>query len=721
MKSVLLVVWKVCFLTYVLLFGNFKNGLFAQDCNDSSYFSNHYQGINPESFIEAGITPQNEVIALGQETFTNQNFIAKFTARGSALWSYRYKTNYTLVSWMQFPWYTNLLLTKMAVAPDGSGYVSGVVTEHGETVANSENPPPHQVGVLQKIDKYGNVVWAKSIGAWYTNYSVGNILLLANGDLLIYLISYADNHVNRIMRLTNKGDIIWITALATNWKGVGDGVTHAMKEMPDGSIVVGDEVYRDVDEIIYRGWNPPLVFPAPLYYLNMFGLDKKGKVTWNSNYRYSADTTFIPKGFIPDIRHITALPDGGFSFLADMYIPNTGATVYTHQAVNILTDSVGNLRNIVGYTLPNNPVILINALETGNNGEQTLLVKDSINHQSIISQIDKDGRVQWTKGYANPYPQQSPDYFTLAGNGVDVLLSQDEPPYLQLLISNKSNSIPCLDFPVSLTGTSTTWQWELDQIAFSNIAIPVDFSLRELLITNVDYPLQMDIDCKNQNVCCTDIIDTTNIHKISLCRGSTYTLPDNTIVQDSGKYYVSYKTPKGCDSTVFYNITVYKNPNDLKLTPDTCLTGQDTLTLNATDSFYTYNWMNTTTTQPFYTVYKPGLYWVNVSNICGSKTDSVQVYDKCSLPVYMPNAFTPNNDGNNDVFRIPPHNINRLGRMLIYNRFGQLVFQTSDIAKGWDGTLHGEPQPTGTYVYYLIMHGLDGKEISVKGTVTLIR
>ena len=87
----------------------------------------------------------------------------------------------------------------------------------------------------------------------------------------------------------------------------------------------------------------------------------------------------------------------------------------------------------------------------------------------------------------------------------------------------------------------------------------------------------------------------------------------------------------------------------------------------------------------------------------------------------MPNAFTPNGDRLNDVYKIPSFNFNRLIQFTIYNRWGRIVFQTRDITKGWDGTINNIPQETGTYVYYLQMESITGKKINEKGTLTLIR
>lgn len=100
-----------------------------------------------------------------------------------------------------------------------------------------------------------------------------------------------------------------------------------------------------------------------------------------------------------------------------------------------------------------------------------------------------------------------------------------------------------------------------------------------------------------------------------------------------------------------------------------------------------------------------------------TKTASVKVY---SL-FLMPNAFTPNNDNTNDVFRIPPHTPIVLGSFSVYNRWGQLIFYAKDVNQGWDGTIKGYPAPGGVYVYVIHAKDNNGKDVSVKGSVVLIR
>ncbi len=87
---------------------------------------------------------------------------------------------------------------------------------------------------------------------------------------------------------------------------------------------------------------------------------------------------------------------------------------------------------------------------------------------------------------------------------------------------------------------------------------------------------------------------------------------------------------------------------------------------------------------------------------------------------FIPNAFTPNGDGNNDVFMVFGKNIATVD-MQIFNRWGELVFSSNNQYNGWDGTFKGELQNTNVFVYQVTATFLDGRTFDSKGTVTLIR
>lgn len=143
--------------------------------------------------------------------------------------------------------------------------------------------------------------------------------------------------------------------------------------------------------------------------------------------------------------------------------------------------------------------------------------------------------------------------------------------------------------------------------------------------------------------------------------------------------------------------------------------------LSATGGYDSYIWDNISTTDSVFSVSSVGSHTVTVENMCGIKTDSVQVYEECDFPIYFPTAFTPNGDYLNDILRVPAVNRNKLVLLRIYNRWGHLVFSSNKPGNGWDGNYKSSPQPSGKYVYILEMQDLSGHMLNQKGTVVLIR
>ena len=100
----------------------------------------------------------------------------------------------------------------------------------------------------------------------------------------------------------------------------------------------------------------------------------------------------------------------------------------------------------------------------------------------------------------------------------------------------------------------------------------------------------------------------------------------------------------------------------------------------------------------------------------------VEAFSKINIrsALFMPNAFSPNRDGKNDVFRIPEGTSIGLKEFSVFDRWGNKVFSTNNISQVWNGTLNGQPSPAGVYVYFI--SGTDDKgPVLQKGTVMLVR
>ena len=198
-------------------------------------------------------------------------------------------------------------------------------------------------------------------------------------------------------------------------------------------------------------------------------------------------------------------------------------------------------------------------------------------------------------------------------------------------------------------------------------------------------------------------------------------------------YFVHLKVTneKGCQASDSVYLNIYQSPHPLA-SHDTILSRGASLQLMVNDGNANFNgeylWTPASgLSDPF--IANPVLnstidntYFVQVKNKFGClMNDSIIVKYYTGPDIYVPNAFTPNNDGVNDIFRPVNVGISTLNYFNVYNRYGQLVFQTHQPHQGWDGYTYGRPAPTGTYIWEV--KGLDytGKSILKKGTVELLR
>jgi gliding motility-associated-like protein len=131
-------------------------------------------------------------------------------------------------------------------------------------------------------------------------------------------------------------------------------------------------------------------------------------------------------------------------------------------------------------------------------------------------------------------------------------------------------------------------------------------------------------------------------------------------------------------------------------------------------------WQNGSTSSNF-TINQPGIYTLGITNYCGTTFQSINI-SKGVCKLYFPSAFTPNNDGLNDIFRARfGDNITEF-HLQLFNRWGQIVFDSKKISEGWNGYFKGISQPSGEYVWIVRFKTVtDSKEQMMKGLVMLIR
>ncbi|MBX2922262.1 MAG: gliding motility-associated C-terminal domain-containing protein [Chitinophagaceae bacterium] len=137
--------------------------------------------------------------------------------------------------------------------------------------------------------------------------------------------------------------------------------------------------------------------------------------------------------------------------------------------------------------------------------------------------------------------------------------------------------------------------------------------------------------------------------------------------------------------------------------------------------YTSYTWQDGST-RPDFTATEAGNYVLRGENICGSLVDTVTTVTCNTKCVNFPTAFTPNNDGLNEVFRAGAFCPITKFNMVVYDRFGKKVFETKNPAMGWDGKINGKRAEEGTYVYFCVYDDFMLKrELTLKGSVTLLR
>jgi gliding motility-associated-like protein len=175
----------------------------------------------------------------------------------------------------------------------------------------------------------------------------------------------------------------------------------------------------------------------------------------------------------------------------------------------------------------------------------------------------------------------------------------------------------------------------------------------------------------------------------------------------------------GGDSTVIASL--YPVPVNF-LPRDTSICSYERFTVTPANQYSSYRWSTGETTATIQ-VRNPGAFWLEVQNQQGCRgRDSIRVeFRDCLAGFFVPNAFTPNGDGLNDVFHPLLYGRVSSYTFAVYNRFGQRIFSSDRIGSGWDGTVKGALQPSGVFTWVCVYQWEGGETHRESGTVMLIR
>ncbi|MFZ9662643.1 MAG: T9SS type B sorting domain-containing protein [Bacteroidia bacterium] len=191
-----------------------------------------------------------------------------------------------------------------------------------------------------------------------------------------------------------------------------------------------------------------------------------------------------------------------------------------------------------------------------------------------------------------------------------------------------------------------------------------------------------------------------------------------------GKVVVELHNSYGCPEKDSIDVKLFPNPI-VDLGPDTSLCLSETPTLDAGPGMISYLW-NTGATSQKIIGYDSGLYWVKVKDPEGCvNRDSVNLNKrKDAFPsiIFMPNAFTPNGDGRNDMYPMNQYMVKgSLYNVKLFNRWGEKIAEFTNPDMNWDGNINGKPAPEGVYIFMAYWIGCDNEKRSLQGNFTLLR
>jgi gliding motility-associated-like protein len=299
-----------------------------------------------------------------------------------------------------------------------------------------------------------------------------------------------------------------------------------------------------------------------------------------------------------------------------------------------------------------------------------------------------------------------------------------------------------VSFEKKPSGDGNTFKWIFGDPAsgaanYSNIENPVHYYTTpgehtvELItysicgndtIRRVIKTFDLAVELGPDTLMCTDQILELNAGGSGLYE---YTWQDQSnlqtfLVNSPGTYSVEIRNILGCKLKDSIQVN-YDDKPSFTLGSDQLICPGNVIQLQPNiDPSWQVQWQDGTTS-PKHDFTEPGTYSLMAINFCGSSTDEIVIHPGICR-VHVPNAFTPNRDGKNDLFKIlGTEKVSHL-HLIVFNRWGEKVFETRDKNKGWDGRFHGKEVPTGTYVYMLQFTDAYSPQVqNLKGNFVLIR
>ncbi|HRI58583.1 MAG TPA: gliding motility-associated C-terminal domain-containing protein [Saprospiraceae bacterium] len=282
------------------------------------------------------------------------------------------------------------------------------------------------------------------------------------------------------------------------------------------------------------------------------------------------------------------------------------------------------------------------------------------------------------------------------------------------------------------TGQATVIVFESDSLDLGTI-VTCPGSPVNVFGTTTDQPgfytqnLQNADGCDSVTVVRLVVFPTESFEVQQVCPGDSVVVFDSVFTQ-AGKLCRSYTSGAGCDSTHCISVEVLPEPV-LPMIPDSfVVSAGGEVQLSAPEGFASYTWTPSEglscadCPDPLASPDSSTIYLLTVADPNGCRAAATYRVLLCDFDqLSIPNAFTPNGDGVNDVFRIVPvENLAEVYSLAVFNRWGQKVWEGSGLDARWNGEIDGRPAASDVYVW-LLKGGCGGEVRQKQGDIALLR
>ncbi len=717
-------------LKVLLLLLSFYSVTFAQ---------NQFQRVytNPDSYQQSADniieTPGGDFIIIGKlfQFFPTQEsniYVIKTNPLGDIIWSYRYEK----------PNNTTEFQRVRAIHVDGNS--DGVGDDGFMIIATLINNLSISETVLIRISENGTLIWSKQIIGNPNNTDFYTIDQLDDGNFILggtqnTGVSSSDNFY--VLKLDQNGNFIW--DFRAGFGGSNFNIVSRVKSTPDnGCIVVGNSMSSGFNQ---RGF--------------IVKIDQNGGLEWNKVYD------------LPDIdffNSVNLTSDGNYIVQG---AARTNASNFPNSD-DISLVKVDPLGNIIWSKLlyTNNPLNRAYFIEeTADFG--FILSGSAYTDRSLIKTNDQ-GSVLWAKNYGSTGPGGGPFQ---SFNGVretndqgfiTIALTDSVVTELQLVKTNQFGESGCNETDIVYSESPLNYTVTSPQYTQFNTPPLIENST----IQQLNYSIETETIC--QEFCLVPELDST---EYIICDQGCVHFPDPVSIQTEGTIYqwnfsnnesfttstasvcldhfgidpfkldlsIEVTTRTGCVSTADYQdiITVSTTPEAyFTYSPDSISLEEPTVHFSNQSANSVYSaWLfgdgaTSSETSPLHTYPEvPGNYGVTLTasdftkNCQSTFETTITLNDE--IVFYVPNAFTPGSDNANFIFKpivrsgVDPYQYH----LVIYNRWGEVLFESFDYSKGWDGSyLNDRIVPKGVYMWKIdFKETMSDKHHREIGHVTVLR